>query len=82
MESLAKGTFCKFECYRHSFPSLGGKWFLVTIWPAGLAEYDEMEAICWKWKSIDGAMVKAAPAPETVAPNPTNRGKKAASEIC
>ena len=56
--------------------------FLVTLWPAGLAEYDEMEGISWKWPSIDGAIVKAAPAPETVGPNPTDRGKKEAGQIC
>ena len=57
-----------------------GLW--VTLWPAGLAEYDEMEAISWKWQSTDGGMVKAPLAPETVGPNPTDRGKKEASEIC
>ena len=50
--------------------------FLVILWPAGLAEYDQMEGISWKWPSIDGAIVKAALAQETVGPNPTDRGKK------
>jgi len=76
MESLAKGRFGKFECDRHSSPSLGGKWFFVTLWPAGLAEYDEMEAISWKWPSIDGGIVKAALAPEAVGPNPIDRKKR------
>ena len=49
--------------------------FLVTLWPVGLAEYDEMEGISWKWPSIDGAIVKAALAPETVGQNPTDRKK-------
>ena len=53
-----------------------------SLWRARLAEYDEMEAISWKWPSIDGATVKAAPAPETVGPNPTDRGKKEAGQIC
>ena len=56
--------------------------FWVTLWPARRAEYNEMEAISWEWPSIDGAMVKAALAQETVGPNPTDRGKKEASEIC
>jgi hypothetical protein len=43
---------------------------------AGLAEYDEMEAIAWNWQSIDGAMHKAPLATECVGPNPTDRGKK------
>ena len=33
--------------------------FFEAIWRAGLAEYDEMEGIAWRWQSIDGAMIKA-----------------------
>ena len=50
--------------------------FFVTLWQAGLAEYDEMEGIAWRWQSIDGTMVKAPLAQESVGPNPTDRGKK------
>jgi transposase len=50
--------------------------FFEALWKAGLAEYDEMEGIAWKWQSIDGAMVKAPLAQEAVGPNPTDRGKK------
>jgi transposase len=48
----------------------------VRLWQAGLAEYDEMEGIAWRWQSIDGTMVKAPLAQESVGPNPTDRGKK------
>jgi transposase len=27
--------------------------FFLRLWQAGLAEYDEMEAIAWNWQSID-----------------------------
>ncbi len=50
--------------------------FFVTLWQAGLAEYDGMEGIAWRWQSIDGTMVKAPLAQESVGPNPTDRGKK------
>ena len=50
--------------------------FFVALWRAGLAEYDQMEGIAWSWQSIDGAMVKAPLAQETVGPNPTDREKK------
>jgi transposase len=50
--------------------------FFVALWRSGLAEYDEMEGIAWSWQSIDGAMVKAPLAQETVGRNPTDRGKK------
>jgi putative transposase len=29
--------------------------FFLALWRAGLAEYDEMEGIAWKWQNIDGA---------------------------
>jgi len=50
--------------------------FFVALWQAGLAEYDEMEGIAWRWQSIDGALLKAPLARESVGPNPTDRGKK------
>jgi transposase len=50
--------------------------FFLAIWRAGLAEYDEMEGIAWKWQSIDGAMIKAPLAREATGPNQTDRGKK------
>ena len=50
--------------------------FFLSLWRAGLAEYDEMEGISWQWQSIDGAMIKAPMALEDVGNNPTDRGKK------
>ena len=47
----------------------------TAIWQAGLAEYDQMEGIAWRWQSIDGAMVKAPLAQEAVGSNPTDRGE-------
>ena len=31
--------------------------FFLSLWRAGLAEYDEMKGISWRWQSIDGATV-------------------------
>ena len=50
--------------------------FFQKLWEAGLAEFDDMEGIAWAWQSIDGAMMKAPLAQETVGKNPTDRGKK------
>ncbi len=50
--------------------------FFLKIWKAGLAEYDGMEGIAWRWQSVDGAMGRAPLAQECVGPNPTDRGKK------
>lgn len=50
--------------------------FFLKIWKAGLAEYDEMEGIAWRWQSVDGATGRAPMATECVGPNSTDRGKK------
>ena len=50
--------------------------FFIFLWRAGLAEYDVMEGIAWSWQSVDGVMIKAPLARETVGHNPTDRGKK------
>ena len=50
--------------------------FFLALWQAGLAEYDEMEGIAWRWQSVDGSTVKAPLAHESVGRNPTDRGKK------
>ena len=50
--------------------------FFLSLWRAGLAEYDDMEGIAWKWQSVDGAMIKAPLARDATGPNPTDRGKK------
>ena len=56
--------------------------FFLRLWQAGLAEYDEMEGIAWRWQSIDGSMGKAPLAQQCVGPNPTDREKMAASAAC
>jgi len=79
-------TGCQWKALPRGFGSASAvhlhfrKWqqagFFLRLWQAGLAEYDEMEAIAWSWQSIGGAMHKAPPATECVVPNPTDRGKK------
>ena len=81
-KALPKKRFASSSAIDTHFLRWAESGFWVTLWPAGLTEYDEMEAICWKWPSTDGGLVKAPLAPETVGPNPTDRGKKEASEIC
>jgi len=78
-------TGCQWKALPREFGSASAvhlhfqKWqaagFFLRLWQAGLAEYDEMEAIAWNWQSIDGAMHKAPLATECVGPNPTDRGK-------
>ena len=52
--------------------------FFLRLWQAGLAEYDEMEGIAWRWQSIDGSMGKAPLTQQCMGPHPTDRGKKRA----
>ena len=49
--------------------------FFERIWSKGLEQYDELEGIGWEWQSVDGCMVKAPLARESVGKNPTDRGK-------
>ncbi len=50
--------------------------FFQALWATGLAEYDQMEGIAWRWQSINGSMFKAPMAQESVGPNLTGRGKE------
>ena len=53
-----------------------------SIWQAGLAEYDQMEGIAWRWQSMDdAAMFKAPLAQEAVGPNGSGK-KRGASDTC
>ena len=49
--------------------------FFENIWVLGLEKYDELEGIGWKWQSVDGCMIKAPLARESVGHNPTDCGK-------
>lgn len=49
--------------------------FFVSIWVAGVYEYDELQGLDWEWQSLDGCMTKAPLAKESVGRNPTDRGK-------
>ncbi len=53
----------------------------LRLWQAGRAEHDEVEGIAWRWQSIDGTMVKAPLAQESVGPNPTDRGKNGSKRM-
>lgn len=75
-KALPKEVFGSSSSIHKYFLEWNRKGVFVSLWRKGLAEYDEMEGIAWRWQSIDGAMVKAPLALEAVGPNPTDRGKK------
>ncbi len=49
--------------------------FFELMWMMSLWDYDELEGIGWEWQSVDGCMVKAPLAWESVGKNPTDRGQ-------
>jgi transposase len=75
-KALPKERFGSASSIHQRFLQWEQSGFFESIWKAGLAEYDELEGIAWRWQSIDGAMFKAPMAQESVGPNPTDRGKK------
>ena len=75
-KALPKERFGSASAVHKRFLEWEGAGFFERLWQAGLAEYDEMQGIAWRWQSIDGALLKAPLAQEAVGPNPTDRGKK------
>ncbi len=75
-KALPKERFGSASAVHQRFLEWQAAGFFEQLWKAGLAEYDDMEGIAWRWQSIDGAMMKAPLAQEAVGANPTDRGKK------
>lgn len=75
-KALPKERFGSASAVHKRFLEWQAAGFFEALWKAGLAEYDDMEGIAWRWQSIDGAMMKAPLGQEAVGPNPTDRGKK------
>lgn len=75
-KALPKERFGSASAIHKRFLEWEAAGLFEAVWKAGLAEYDQMEGIAWRWQSVDGAMMKAPLAQESVGPNPTDRGKK------
>jgi transposase len=75
-KALPKERFGSASAVHKRFLEWEREGFFEALWKSGLAEYDDMEGIAWRWQSVDGAMMKAPLAQESVGPNPTDRGKK------
>jgi len=75
-KSLPKVRFGSASSVHRYFRTWLKAGFFLALWQAGLAEYDEMEGIAWRWQSVDGSLLKAPLARESVGRNPTDRGKK------
>ena len=75
-KALPKVVFGSPSAIHRYFREWERRGFFQELWLRGLAEYDEMEGIAWRWQAIDGSMYKAPLALESSGPNPTDRGKK------
>ncbi len=75
-KALPKERFGSASAIHQRFLEWEKAGFFEALWKAGLAEYDQMAGIAWRWQSVDGSMMKAPLAQESVGPNPTDRGKK------
>ena len=75
-KALPKERFGSASAVHKRFLEWEAAGLFENLWKSGLAEYDDMEGIAWRWQSVDGAMMKAPLAQEAVGPNPTDRGKK------
>ena len=75
-KALPKERFGSASAIHKRFLEWEAAGFFEALWKAGLAEYEQMAGIAWRWQSVDAAMMKAPLAQEAVGPNPTDRGKK------
>ena len=75
-KALPKERFGSASAIHKRFLEWESSGFFRALWQAGLAEYEDMEGIAWRWQSVDGALMKAPLAQESVGKNPTDRGNK------
>jgi transposase len=75
-KALPKERFGSPSAIHRYFREWERRGFFLELWKRGLAEYDDMEGIAWRWQSIDGSTYKAPLARESSGANPTDRGKK------
>lgn len=75
-KALPKEYFGSASAIHAYFLRWANEGLFARLWQAGLAEYDDMEGIAWRWQSVDSASIKAPLARESTGPSSTDRGKK------
>ncbi len=81
-KALPKEAFGSASAVHKYFLRWADAGFFKRLWQAGLDEYDDVIGILWQWQSVDGCIVKAPLARESVGPNPTDRGKIGGQASC
>ena len=59
IKTLPKERFGSASAVHKRFLEWEAAGFFEALWQAGLAEYDDMAGIAWRWQSVDGAIMKA-----------------------
>lgn len=81
-KALPKQQFGSASSVHRYFQEWEAAGVFEALWQKGLCEYDEFEGIGWEWQSIDGSLIKAPLARESVGKNPTDRGKNGDQTQC
>ena len=70
------GEYGSSSSIHRCFQKWSAEEFFQKTWKKGLAQYDDLDGIAWKWKSIDVGMIKTPMVQKSAGANPAGRGKK------
>src|SRR5665213_2821227 len=76
VEGLAQGAIRQCQCDPQTLSGMGGCGTVPCFVAGGAGRVRRYGGIAWRWQSVDGTLMKAPLAQESVGPNPTDRGKK------
>lgn len=74
-KAVPKSEYGSGSAVRRYFLEWVAAGLFLALWRNSLLEYGELEGLGWEWRSLDGAIVKAPLALESVGRNPTGRGR-------
>jgi transposase len=74
-EALTQTELCAKSTAHDRFQHWAAAGVFLHLWPAGVAQFDELQGIDWAWLSLDGALSKAPLGGKKTGPNPTDRAK-------
>lgn len=74
-QALDQTSLCAHSTAHDRFQEWVRAGVFLTLWQAGVEQFDELRGIDWDWLAMDGAMTKAPLGGGKIGPNPTDRGK-------
>jgi transposase len=75
-QALKETDLCAKSTAHDRFQEWVAAGVFLSLWQAGVEQFDELQGIDWNWLSMDGAMTKAPLGGEKTGPNPTDRAKR------